>query len=245
MSFIFLGLHKSGLGHTSHQPLWSLLVLLFTFGPQWPLVSKVHMWIPPKGVRSVTSPATSLWPCWQPRLSQQVTTQSSLLSRLCLIHVSEIHWSLCFSPERDYLSNSNGSDGEDNGTPLQYSCLEDPMDRGAWWAAVHGVAKSRTRLSDFPFTFHFPALEKAMAPHSSTLAWRIPWTEEPGGLLSLGSHRVGHDWSDLAAAAAMGLNENNKLVNKGWPEIQHAREQKTILFLVVCFSRTFSLLPWF
>ena len=61
------------------------------------------------------------------------------------------------------------------------------MDGGAWWAAVHGVAKSRTRLSDFPFTFHFHALEKAMAPHSSVLAWRIPWTEEPGGLLSLGS----------------------------------------------------------
>ena len=68
-----------------------------------------------------------------------------------------------------------------------------PMDRGAWWAAVCGVAKSRTRLSDFPFTFHFHALEKEMATHSSVLAWRIPGTEEPGGLLSMGSHRVGHD----------------------------------------------------
>ena len=84
----------------------------------------------------------------------------------------------------------------------QYSCLENPMDAGAWWAAVRGVAKSRTRLSDFTFTFHFHALEKAMATHSSTLAWRIPWTQEPGGLPSTGSHRVGHDWSDLAAAAA-------------------------------------------
>jgi len=91
--------------------------------------------------------------------------------------------------------------GEGNGTPLQYSCLENPMDGGAWWATVHGVAKSRTRLSDFTFTFHFHALEKEMATHSSVLAWRIAGTGEPGGLPSLGSHRVGHDWSDLAAAA--------------------------------------------
>ena len=92
--------------------------------------------------------------------------------------------------------------GEGSGTPLQYSCLENPMDGGAWWAAVHGVARSRTQLSDFTFTFHFHALEKAMATHSSVLAWRIPGTEEPGGLPSLGLHRVRHDWSDLAAVAA-------------------------------------------
>ena len=67
------------------------------------------------------------------------------------------------------------------------------MDRGAWWAAVHGDARSRTRLSDFTFTFHFHALEEEMATHSSVLAWRIPWTEEPGGLPSMGLHRVGHD----------------------------------------------------
>ena len=90
---------------------------------------------------------------------------------------------------------------EGNGTPLQYSCLENPMDRGAWWAAVLGVAKSRARLSDFTFAFHFHALEKEMATHSSILAWRIPGTGEPGGLPSMGSHRVGHDWSDAAAAA--------------------------------------------
>ena len=83
--------------------------------------------------------------------------------------------------------------GEGNGTPLQYSCLENPMDGGAWQAVVHAVAKSRAQLSDFTFTFHFPALEKEMATHSSVLAWRIPGPEEPGGLLSMGSHRVGHD----------------------------------------------------
>ena len=71
---------------------------------------------------------------------------------------------------------------EGNGTPLQFSCLENPMDGGAWKAAVHGVAESRTRLSDFTFTFHFHALEKEMATHSSVLAWRIPGTGEPGGL---------------------------------------------------------------
>ena len=92
--------------------------------------------------------------------------------------------------------------GEGSDTPLQNSCLENPMDGGAWWAAVHGVAKSRTRLSHCTFTFHLHALEKEMATHSSVLAWRIPGTGEPGGLPSVGSHRVGHDWSDLAAAAA-------------------------------------------
>ena len=91
--------------------------------------------------------------------------------------------------------------GEDNGTPLQYSCLENPMDGGAWWAAVHGVAKSRAWLSDFTFTFHFHALEKEMAAHSSALALRIPGTVEPGGLPSMESHRVEHDWGNLAVAA--------------------------------------------
>ena len=83
--------------------------------------------------------------------------------------------------------------GEGDGTPLQYSCLENSMDGGAWKAAVHGVAKGRTRLSDFTFTFHFHALEMKMATHSSVLAWRIPGMGEPGGLPSMGSHRVGHD----------------------------------------------------
>ena len=83
--------------------------------------------------------------------------------------------------------------GEGTGTPPQGSCLENPMDGGAWWAAVHGVARSWTRLSDFPFNFHFHALEKEMATHSSVLAWRIPGMREPSGLPSMGSHRVGHD----------------------------------------------------
>ena len=92
-----------------------------------------------------------------------------------------------------FLNSSAQPFGEGNGTPLQYSCLENPMDGGAWYAAVHGVAEGRTRLSDFTFTFHFHALEKEMATHSSVLAWRIPGTGEPGGLPSMGSHRVRHD----------------------------------------------------
>ena len=105
--------------------------------------------------------------------------------------------------------------GEGNGTPLQYSCLENPpsQDGGAWWAIVHGVAQIRTRLSDFTFTFHFHVLEKEMATHSSVLAWRIPGMAEPGGLPSMGSHRVGHNWSDLAAAAAAAAAHNYVLFN--------------------------------
>ena len=79
-----------------------------------------------------------------------------------------------------------------------------PMDGGAWWAAVHGVDKSRTRLSDFTFTFHFHALEKEMATHSSVLAWRIPGVGEPRGLPSMGLQRVRHNWSNLASAAVAG-----------------------------------------
>ena len=82
---------------------------------------------------------------------------------------------------------------EGNGTPLQSSCLENPMNRGTWWAAVHGVMKSWTQLSDLTFTFYLHALEKEMATHSSVLSWRIPGMAEPGGLPSMGSHRVGHD----------------------------------------------------
>ena len=109
-------------------------------------------------------------------------------------------------------------DAEGNGNLLQYYCLENPMDGGAWWAAVHEVAKSRTRLSDFAFTFPFCALEKEMATHSSILAWRIPGMGQPVGLLSMGSHRVGHDWSNLAAAAADYRTEN-RLKGLQWKAI--------------------------
>ena len=91
------------------------------------------------------------------------------------------------------LGGSKITAREGNGTPLQYSCLENPMDRGAWKAVVHVVAEGQTRLSNFTFTFHFHALEKEMATHSSVLVWRIPGMGEPGGLPSLGLHRVGHD----------------------------------------------------
>ena len=92
--------------------------------------------------------------------------------------------------------------GEGNGTPLQYSCLENPMDGGAWKAAVHGVAEGRTRLSDFTFTFHFHALEKEMATHSSVLAWRTPGTEESGGLPSMGSQ----SWTRLKQLSSSSSN---------------------------------------
>ena len=94
---------------------------------------------------------------------------------------------LSVSPQQKFEATDGKMFGEGNGNPLQYSCLETPMDGGAWWAAVHGVAKSQTRLSDFTFTFHSHALEKEMATHSSVLAWRIPGTGEPGGLPSMGS----------------------------------------------------------
>ena len=95
----------------------------------------------------------------------------------------------------DSIPEWGRSYGEGNGTPLQYSCLENPMGREAWWAAVHGVAKSWIRLIHFTFTFtfHFHALENEMATHSSVLALRIPGMGELDGLSSMGSHRVGHD----------------------------------------------------
>ena len=114
------------------------------------------------------------------------------------VHVRIYAWK-CVFISLEYLPGSGiagswgNSVGDGNGTPLQHSCLENPMERGAWWATVHGVAKSRTQLSDFTFTFHFHALEKEMATHSGVLAWRIPGTGEPGGLPSMGSRGVGHD----------------------------------------------------
>ena len=106
-----------------------------------------------------------------------------------------------------------------NGTPLQYSCLEDPMDGGAWKAAVHEVAEGWTWLSDFTFTFHFHSLEKEMATHSSILAWRILWAEEPGGLQSTGSQRVGHDWATNTTATTT-LFQMEDPVCQGFKAIQ-------------------------
>ena len=101
--------------------------------------------------------------------------------------------SACNAGDLSSIPGSGRSPEEETGYPLQYSCLENPMDGGAWWATVHSVAKSRTQLSDFTFPFHFHALEKEMATLSSVLALRIPGTGEPGGLPSMELHRVGHD----------------------------------------------------
>ena len=100
---------------------------------------------------------------------------------------------------------------EGTGNPLQHSCLENPIDRGAWWATVHGVPESWARLSAFTFTFHFHALEKELATHSSVLPWRIPGTEEPGGLPSLGSRLSS---SNLAAAAAAATDAHRYLLDE-------------------------------
>ena len=116
-------------------------------------------------------------------------------------------------PGSGLISHSNYADfmgpltpcttGEGNGIPLQYSCLENPMDGGAWKAEVHGVTKSQTRLSNFPFTFHFHALEKEMAPHSSVLAWRVPGMGEPGGLPSMGWHKSRTRLKRLSSSSSM------------------------------------------
>ena len=135
------------------------------------------------------------------------------------------------------------SHGEGNDTPLQYSCLKNPMDGGAWKAVVHGVAEGRTWLSDFTFTFHFLALEKEMATHSSVLAWRIPEMGKPGGLPSMGSHRVGHNWSDLAIAIAISskwftFKDFNLYSNMGtvsWP-IFNGISKSWIYCSILCFS---------
>ena len=129
-------------------------------------------------------PGSSIHGIFQARIKEWVLLQGIFLAQVSNLYL--LHWqgsSLPLVPPG----------GEGNGTPLQYSCLENPMDGGAWWAAVHGVAKSQTRLSDFTLTFHFHALEKEMATHSSILAWRIPGLGEPGRLPSMGSHRVGHN----------------------------------------------------
>ena len=118
---------------------------------------------------------------------------SSIMNKVVMNTFIQLLYEPKFSANLSEYQGVAVLDREGNGNRLQYSCLGNPTDEGAWWAAVHGVAKSRTRLSDFTFTFHFHALEKAMVTHSSVLAWRIPGTGEPGELPSMGSHRVGHD----------------------------------------------------
>ena len=120
----------------------------------------------------------------QPLLASKFSSVASL--PLCLLELK-------LGPCSGLGFGLRGCCGEGSRDPLQYSCLENPMDRGTWWTTVHGVVKSQTRLSNFTFTFHFHALEKEMATHSSVLAWRIPGTGEPGRLPSMGSHRGRHD----------------------------------------------------
>ena len=127
---------------------------------------------------------------WEDPLKEGMATHSSTLAWRTLMNRGS-WWAIVYGVAKNRTQLSDYP-GEGNGIPLQYSCLENPMDGGAWQAAVHGVAGSRTRLSNFTFTFHFYALEKEMATHSSVLAWRIPGPGEPGGLPSMGSHRVGH-----------------------------------------------------
>jgi len=146
--------------------------LLYTFGP-WPQLIKFYPQLP-----------YYYHPQWT------VTGLNVLICEKCLEQSL-----LIFYKGDDYCNHVwlHEQSGEGNGKPLQYSCLANPMDGGAWWAAVYAIARSWTRLSDFTFTFHFHALEKEMATHSSVLAWRIPGTGEPGGLPSMGLHRVGHN----------------------------------------------------
>ena len=118
----------------------------------------------------------------QPGADAQVSLRKQSMSRSSAITATSQQWALRELRKEKNTCHLAAISGEGNGTPLQYSCLENPMDGGAWKAAVHGVARSQTWLSDFTFTFHFHALEKEMATHSSVLGWRIPGTGEPGGL---------------------------------------------------------------
>ena len=126
--------------------------------------------------------------------------------------------------------------GEGNGTPLQYSCLENPMGGGAWWAAVHGVAKSRTRLSNLTFTIHFRALEKEMATHSSILAWGIPGTGKPGWLPSMGSQgqtQLKQLSSSSSRYENINCDSNRKSGNRNWPVVL---KNHIVEFMVEGFS---------
>ena len=130
-----------------------------------------------------------LWCCLpgcSPHFAPDETWLATLKINLYIPGGSEVKASACNVGDVGLIPGSGRFPGEGNGNPLQYSCLENPMDGGAWWATVHGIPKSWTQLSDL--------MEKVMAPHSNTLAWKIPGMEEPGRLQSMGLLRVGHDW---------------------------------------------------
>ena len=154
-----------------------------------------HVWIICNPT-NCSLPGSSVHGMLQARILEWVTMPSSRGSS----QPSDQTWISCIAADSLPLVPHGG---EGDGTPLQYSCLENPMNGGAWKAAVHGVAKDQTRLSDFTFTFHLHALENEIAILSTVLAWRNPGTGEPGRLPSMGTHRVGHDWSDLAAEAGL------------------------------------------
>ena len=173
----------------------------FSFFPPLPLPSNSVLTGTSLSSSSVSTMAPSTFKLLFFQLSTLVETATFTITPLKLPDLNQHAWGAC-PPSDDYCGHVRQCSlwpgighvsGEGNGTPLQYSCLENPMDGGAWKAAVHGVAKSRTQLSGFTFTFHFYALEKKMATHSSILAWRIPGTEEPSGLPSMRLHGVGHD----------------------------------------------------
>ena len=155
-----------------------------------------------------------LWHWWISSLPFLTSDNEGYTNQIPFFISHHLHW-----------SNKNFGDG--NGNPLQYSCLENPMDGGAWWAAVHGVTKSRTWLSNFTFTFHFHALEKEMATHSRILAWRILGTAEPGGLPSTGSHsRTWLKWLSSSSSS----NKNIFLFS-------------VFINLLLCFFHLYSSLP--
>ena len=176
--------HMNTVGEGEVGTNWEIRIAIYTLPCVYSLGTQAVKNVP-------TMQDTQVWSLGQEDpLEKGMATHSNILA-WSIPWTEETVWATVHRVPKNWTQLCNW-----HGTPLQYSCLENPMDRGAWKAAVHGVVKSRTRLNDFPFTFHFHALEKEMASHSSVLVWRIPGTGEPGGLPFMGSHRVEHNWSD-------------------------------------------------